>query len=578
MAKKKASSKAETPTRTKAAGRAKPATPSGKAENKARPAPRSGKARTTRNGREARVRMYRHGLGDCFLVTFPRGDGTPFTILIDCGLILGTPNAEALMKPVVDDILATTRDPKTGKSHLQVLVITHEHWDHLSGFVQFQEQFDKVEIDQVWLAWTEDPHDAIAQRLRQERQQRLAALWLGFNGLKQRLAATGRRAEKDPAQQEADRAAQVLSFFGIDPVKDAPPAGLTFGTVPAFGLSKTGDAMQWARQKTARPRFCRPGDVIELEGTGGIRAYVLGPPTDLAQLHKDRHSRDGQETYGLAETMPAESERSFFAAALSTPEDGRVAPNADRVLPFDAKFRIDPKQAKNFDFFREHYFGSGEDDVEACRRIEGEWVAQSAELALKLDSDTNNTSLVLAFELPDRRVFLFPADAQVGNWESWHADSRGNKRVWEVGARSVQIDGRVITEDARHVTAEELLNRTVFYKVSHHGSHNATLRQKGLEMMIDANLVALVPVDTYVAHEMKHWKQMPFVPLLSRLADLTRDRVVLADQPARPFPAGPVRVEDAAQKIAVLDAEGNPAKRPLYVDLIFTLPDSHVNK
>jgi hypothetical protein len=39
-----------------------------------------------------------------------------------------------------------------------------------------------------------------------------------------------------------------------------------------------------------------------------------------------------------------------------------------------------------------------------------------------------------------------------------------------------------------------------------------------------------------------------------------------------------LRVEDAAQKIAVLDAEGNPAKRPLYVDLIFTLPDFHVNK
>jgi hypothetical protein len=33
------------------------------------------------------------------------------------------------------------------------------------------------------------------------------------------------------------------------------------------------------------------------------------------------------------------------------------------------------------------------------------------------------------------------------------------------------------------VKAEDLLERTVLYKVGHHASHNATLRQKGLELM-----------------------------------------------------------------------------------------------
>ena len=44
-------------------------------------------------------------------------------------------------------------------------------------------------------------------------------------------------------------------------------------------------------------------------------------------------------------------------------------------------------------------------------------------LAMQLDQDTNNTSLVLAFELGPRKesgpVLLFAADAQVGNWLSW---------------------------------------------------------------------------------------------------------------------------------------------------------------
>ena len=55
------------------------------------------------------------------------------------------------------------------------------------------------------------------------------------------------------------------------------------------------------------------------------------------------------------------------------------------------------------------------------RRIDGDWLGAAGAVALKLDSDTNNTSLVLAFELPgdQRDVMLFAGDAQVGNWLSW---------------------------------------------------------------------------------------------------------------------------------------------------------------
>ena len=50
------------------------------------------------------------------------------------------------------------------------------------------------------------------------------------------------------------------------------------------------------------------------------------------------------------------------------------------------------------------------------RRIDDDWLWAGAQrLALKMDSYTNNTCLVLAFELPkSKQVLLFPADAQVG--------------------------------------------------------------------------------------------------------------------------------------------------------------------
>ncbi|TIX03162.1 MAG: hypothetical protein E5V44_15695, partial [Mesorhizobium sp.] len=58
--------------------------------------------------------------------------------------------------------------------------------------------------------------------------------------------------------------------------------------------------------------------------------------------------------------------------------------------------------------------------AEKWRRIDSDWTGSIEALALKMDSDTNNTSLALAFELPDGQVLLFPGDAQVGNWLSWN--------------------------------------------------------------------------------------------------------------------------------------------------------------
>ena len=69
------------------------------------------------------------------------------------------------------------------------------------------------------------------------------------------------------------------------------------------------------------------------------------------------------------------------------------------------------------------------------RRIDGDWLDAAETLALDLASDTNNTSLALAFEWgkPGKgRVLLFAADAQVGNWLSWrdqtYGDAQGEDR------------------------------------------------------------------------------------------------------------------------------------------------------
>jgi hypothetical protein len=131
-------------------------------------------------------------------------------------------------------------------------------------------------------------------------------------------------------------------------------------------------------------------------------------------------------------------------------------------------------------------------------------------LALDLDSDTNNTSLVLAFEFEKTgEVLLFVGDAQVGNWLSW-ADVQ------------FAVPGR-----AKPLPAHDLLNRTVFYKVGHHGSHNATLKAGGLELMNRPGLVAFIPLDRATATAQR-W-DMPAGPLFGALAQKTGKRVVVSD-------------------------------------------------
>src|SRR5262249_35271987 len=116
------------------------------------------------------------------------------------------------------------------------------------------------------------------------------------------------------------------------------------------------------------------------------------------------------------------------------------------------------------------------------RRIDDDWTSQAESLALYLDTFTNNSSLVLAIELVDsRKVLLFAADAQTGNWLSWP------DIAWERPG----------------ITTDHLLARTVLYKVGHHGSHNATL-VAALEKMRHPDLAALIPVDKQDPNITKH--------------------------------------------------------------------------
>jgi hypothetical protein len=307
------------------------------------------------------------------------------------------------------------------------------------------------------------------------------------------------------------------------------------------------DAKDIARAQGGEPLYLRPNSdadgpttVIDWDDFGGVRFHVLGPPEDPELLKRS----DPPKTKSRIDSGESLNQSTAFsmavmhrAASQGSLQDSQSLSVSDieelfeLSLPFDSALGIPleafkpspralleeeeaaqivpPPDLTGLEFFKKYYghpHWLDKDSGPAWRRIDSDWLESAGSLALYLDGDINNTSLVLAIELgKGGKVLLFPGDAQYGNWLSWARTKRGSK----------------------------LLTRTVFYKVGHHGSHNATLKQGGLSLMGTAKgfeeLVAMIPVDTQKASTKGKggWK-MPEEELHEHLIHQTHGRLIIA--------------------------------------------------
>jgi hypothetical protein len=398
------------------------------------------------------------------------------------------PGGVERMQLVAGDIVRAT------DSKLHTVVVTHEHTDHLYGFKYARDKFDEIKIDDLWLAWTENPADPIAQNLKDLCRRRVKALSTAIDRL------------------------HTMN----EPLADSLNAVLEFEPLDLAARGEESAELNYLRKKSNNhpgksEDYCVPGEAPRtLPEVKGVKVYVLGPPKNITQLKTLQ--KEG-EIYPELTTM---DELEAFSAALMAAPDAtsEEARRFRRSCPFDSSLEIlkcDAACHPHYGQFFKKYYGFADDEEQspAWRRIENDWIASAGGLALKINERTNNTSLVLAIELTQtrpRKVLLFAADAQVGNWLSWH------KLCWPGDGQ----DGEVIT-------GMDLLKRTVFYKVGHHGSRNATLRQNGLEIMDSTDLVAVIPVDEKWAKNEMHWEH-PAEKLLSRLEEKARSRVVRTDR------------------------------------------------
>jgi len=199
--------------------------------------------------------MYRQGLGDCFLLAFPTDSGRPFYMLIDCGIARTL--APDHTGPTIKEVAEHVKDSTGGR--IDLLVVTHAHWDHIAGFHPSQKSssvFQGMQIDQVWLPWTESPEDTQAAAHKRSVKKAHRALRAALN-----------RAVNPASVQ---RISGVLDFMGA-----------------------TGDDVAAAMKviaglaKVHRPQYLDPAQLHKPCILPNVKArlYVLGPPRDVRRLH-----------------------------------------------------------------------------------------------------------------------------------------------------------------------------------------------------------------------------------------------------------------------------------------------------
>lgn len=429
----------------------------------------------------ATVRMYRlKELGDCFLVTFS-ADAQKSHLLIDCGSFRNSGES----KKRLDQITAQIKKD-LGGSQIDVVVGTHQHNDHLSGFLHCKSAFEEIKVGEVWLSWLDDPKDKAARKIGDDH-----------NNLRLNLQKAMAKMRAHPATKRAgSRAARSLAivtdlmgFFGATDDSSAPEVPMLATKV----LKKLG---------AKEPRYLEPADVVEMPGLppDSVRIHVLGPPrAEDALFRKDPRKGESYDHALAASARMAAAMLSALDKKSATTEGG------DRPYPFGGHLKRAGKEGSpQLKAIQRSYH----EDGNSWRTIDDDWLETAGSLALYLDDFTNNSSLVLAIELVESgKVLLFAADAQTGNWASW------KDIEWKNG----------------HPGTESLLQRTVFYKVGHHASHNATLVE-AFEQMGNDDLCALIPVHKQDPNIKKKngWK-MPAKLLFKRIVEKTEGRALQMD-------------------------------------------------
>ncbi len=355
------------------------------------------------------IRMYNVGFGDCFLLTFTYAKQERY-VLIDYGSTAAPKNARAkYMVEVAQDI------KERCKGQLDILVETHRHRDHISGFTTEGEATGKIiaslQPHHIVQPWTEDPEakpnamtaTTLTQRDGKPNEKDLTSHFLGSLEDMHRVADHIDQITRNKTLYAGSQTLNQLAFLGQNNLKN---------------LSAVKNLINMG--KKGQTHYVNAGMTLNAL-LPGVKITVLGPPTPKqTETIRTQRSKDPDEFWQF---------RSFWASQRLTAN--AIASPGRPGLRQRVGGRLNAAHPPNMRWF-----------IEQSRKA---YADQTLEIVRDLDSVMNNTSVILLLEIGNRKL-LFPGDAQIENW----AYALKNKKWCD------------------------LLKDVNLYKVGHHGSLNAT--------------------------------------------------------------------------------------------------------
>lgn len=388
------------------------------------------------------IRMYNVGFGDCFLLRIPTSAGMR-NVVIDCGSIKN----KALDIGEISTLLMSDVS-QTGRPHIDVLVMSHRHADHITGFDE--PAWGEVDVEEVWMPWIESKTDPRAKAMRRKQADVARAL----ERAAVRLLATVNAGDMMHAEATAIQEI-ALNAKSNQGALDALHEGFAKRVVPQF-LPKTDKVVE----RVSAPNL------------PGVEVFVLGPPFERATLNS---------------AEPPKSSGQVLLTGLTSDED-----DAAKFRPFADEWVVGPRMLPDFD---------PEAIDTAASKIEMYQL-----LAAELDAEINNTSLVLIFRV-GRDYLLFPGDTQWGPWERILADDEARELLEKV--TFLKVSHHASHNGTPSGLVRELLGRRnarngvvrAMVSMTPHGAYRNIPHHPILELMVQRNFPCAVSDNAAVPPE-----------------------------------------------------------------------------
>lgn len=336
--------------------------------------------------RRVKLRAYRVGFGDAFLLSFEYAkkldDGRDSRhVLIDFG---STRWPDKKQQPPTHAEIAADIAARSGEK-LDVVVLTHRHKDHLSGFgdPEAGATIAALEPRLVLRPWTEDP-----------KLEASASGPKALDANSRRFAANLNRAEQFAAEVSEGLAGRSGHRRAL--------ADLAADQVPNRAAVELLDELASKADLGGLYLYAGQDSRIE-EAIPGVEVKVLGPPTPKQWPEVTGQRADDPEYWlrprALLKNMLAAAEKDEVVEGLGVADtDGDAPPGPARWL---------------------------------VERMRNQQVHSLLRIVRTLDDALNNTSLILLFSVGSRRL-LFPGDAQIENWSYVLKDKKGSALATEL--------------------------------------------------------------------------------------------------------------------------------------------------